>query len=256
MFFNKKHKAILRQPKIYTAPRDLEKKPLPKFIKILILFIIVVIALSYLFLFSPFFRIRNINLMGSPSSASIVYLDQFKGKNIFEINAHELENKLYQQNTEFLNVDVSLGIPNTLRVKFTERQPVLVWQTNNKNYLVDENAIVYKETEGSFEGLILVTDNKNIPVTLPSQIATSNFIDFLKNTKDKISKLGLTINKFEINETTFQVTAVTDKNIKIIFDTTRSITDQIDAAKITFDAKKDEIKEYMDVRVEGKVYYQ
>ncbi|HBO60498.1 TPA: hypothetical protein DD449_02355 [Candidatus Berkelbacteria bacterium] len=256
MFSKKKQKGILRQPKIYTAPRDLEKKPMPKFLKLGIFVFIIVLVLLYIILFSPLFKIKNFDLMGNPSDESIAYIEQYKSKNIFSVSAKDIEEYLLEKNSQFSSVEVTLGIPSTLRIKFNERQPVLVWQSNGKNYLVDESAIAFKETDNASPDLILVTDNKNVPVSLPSRIVNSNFIDFLKNAKMKIGKLNLAITKFEVNETTFQVDAATDKNIKIFFDTTKSITDQIDAAQKVYEEKKNEITQYMDVRVEGKVYYQ
>lgn len=256
MFFRKKQRSILRQPKIYTAPRELEKKPVPKFFKVLTLLVILAIGFFYLILFSPVFKIKSIDLMGSPTDDSKTFLNQFIGKNIFRVDASDIEKQLATANPEFESVNVSLGIPSTLRVKFLERTPAIVWVSNSKNYLVDENAIAFKTVETPPAELTLVTDMKNVLVNVPSQIATSNFINFLKDAKIKITKLNLVITKFEVNETTFQVDAITDKNIKIIFDTTQSITDQIDAVEKAYTEKGAEITQYMDVRVPGKVYYQ
>lgn len=256
MFFNKKQKNILRIPKVYSAPKDQIKKPVPKFVKYFIFILAIIVGLAYVLFFSSVFTIKNIATEGSPSDETLTYLDQFKGRNIFMIRAKEIASVVEEKNTQFKTVDVSLGIPSTLRVIFTERLPVAVWQTNGKNYLLDENAIVFTQTDAVDKDLMIVVDNKNIEVKPPVQISSSNFIDFLKNVNSKIGQLGMKISKFEIGETTFQVDAMTDKNIKIIFDTTRSVSDQMDAAEKTYKEKKDEIKQYMDVRVEGKVYYQ
>ena len=256
MFFNKKQKNILRIPKIYSAPKDQVKKPVSKFIKYLILILIVFVGLVYVLFFSSVFTVKNIVTKGSPSDDTLVYLQQFKGKNIFTIHAKEIASVVKEKNTQFKTVDVTLGIPSTLRIIFTERIPVAVWQTGGKSYLLDENAIAFKEIDTSSKDLIVIVDNKNIEVNPPVQIASTNFINFLKNVNSKIGQLDMKILKFEIGETTFQVDALTDKNIKIIFDTTASVSDQMDAAQKAYKEKKDEIKQYMDVRVESKVYYQ
>lgn len=256
MFFNKKQKNILRIPKVYSAPKDQIKKPVPKIIKYLIIVLVILVGLVYVLFFSSLFTIKNINSEGNPTSETLTYLEQFKGKNIFMVRAKEIAMVVKEKNTQFKTVNVSLGIPDTLRIIFTERLPVVVWQTNNKSYLLDENAIAFKQVDTSSKDLIIIVDNKNIEVNPPVQIASSNFIDFLKNVNSKIGQLDMKILKFEIGETTFQVDAVTDKNIKIIFDTTRSVSDQMDAAQKAYKEKKDEVKQYMDVRVEGKVYYQ
>lgn len=256
MFSNKRQKNILRIPKIYSAPKDQIKKPVPKVVKYIIFIFLILAGLFYMLFFSSFFTIKNIATEGGPTDETLVYLEQFKGKNIFMIRAKEIADVLKEKNTQFKTVDVSCGIPNTLRVIFAERLPVVAWQTGGKNYLVDENAIAFKQTETLSQDLIVVVDNKNIAINPPVQIASSKFIDFLKNVNVKINQLGIKVIKYEINETTFQVDAVTDKNIKIIFDTTRSVSDQMDAVEKAYKEKKSEITQYMDVRVEGKVYYQ
>lgn len=256
MFSKKRQKNILRQPKIYTAPVDREKKQMPSFFKKIIVVGVVLIGLIYLFLFSPVFKIRTINLMGQPSEDSLALLEKFKGDNIFRIHAGQLQTSLINDNPKFQNVSVSLGIPSTLRVIFTERNPEIVWQSGSQYYLVDEKDIAYQQVDAPPKDLILVVDNKNIPVNPPEQIANANFIDFLKTAKLKLSsELNFAVTKFEISETTFQVTASTDKNIQVILDTTKSISDQIDAAKQTYNADKNGVKQYLDVRVPGKVYY-
>lgn len=256
MFFSKKQKNILRIPKIYSAPKDQIKKPVPRFIKYLILILAILAGLVYLLFFSSIFTVKNIVTEGSPNDETLTYLQQFKGKNIFMIQAKEIAYVVKEKNTQFKTVDVTLGVPSTLRVIFAERIPVAVWQTNGKSYLLDENAIAFKQTDMLSKDLITVMDSKNIEVIPPVQIASSNFINFIKDVNSKIGQLDMKIVKFEIGETTFQVDAITDKNIKIIFDTTRSVSDQMDAAQKAYKEKKDEIKQYMDVRVEGKVYYQ
>lgn len=256
MFRNKKSNNIMRMPKVYMAPKDKEKKSVPRFLKFGILILIAILGLAYVLFFSAIFKIKNIAIDGSAGAETLAYLDQFKGQNIFRLQTKEIAKVVQSQNTEFKTIDVTLGIPGTLRVLFTQRMPVAVWQTGGMNYLVDENAVAFKQTDAVDPDLILISDTKNIAISPPVQIASANFMDFLKNVESKIGGLDMKITKFEINETTFQVDALTDKNVKIIFDTTRSASDQIDAAQKAYKEKKDEIKQYMDVRVEGKVYYQ
>lgn len=256
MFKKNINRPSLRQPKIYVPETEHIKKPLPKYVKILIIFVIALIVLTYLVFFLPVFKIKNLDIMGSPSEQTQTYLESFVGSNVFRLHPSVISDELQIINPEYANIGVSIGIPNTLRVKFEERQPALVWNSGNNFYLVDDNQIAYKKVDTKPDNIILVIDQKAVGIKLPEQIASSNFVEFLKNVKTKVTDSGLEVDHFEINETTFQVEAVTKQGIKIIFDTTRSVSDQIDALSTVYKDHKDAIKQYIDVRVEGKVYYQ
>lgn len=250
------HSSSLRQPKIYVPEAEKIKKPFPRFVIIIILVIVFICAVIYLLFFSPLFKVKSVQINGNPSEEARTYLGSFIGTNIFNLHPAAITDELVVLDPEFGNINVSVGIPNILRAEFVQRQPAIIWQSGGNFYLVDGDEIAYQKVDQKLDNLILVVDNKGVGVTPPQQIASSNFIIFLQNVNAKISDAGLQIDHFEINETTFQVEAITKQGIKIIFDTTRSVTDQIDALKTVYDAHKNDIKQYVDVRVEGKVYYQ
>ncbi len=253
--FGKKKKDLLRQPKIYSAPKEQLSTILPKIFKIVVIFFIVIFGLLYLFLFSPVFRIKNLELIGNFTNENQKFLDNFKGENIFLLKSKNIKEDLKKQNPQFLDIEVSRGIPSTLRIQFIERTPAIIWQTQNKFYLVDSDGFIFKEVGGDTNDLPKVLDNKNLEVKILDQIVTANFINFLIDVNLKIQNLGLKINQFQVNDTIFQVEGITDKGIKIIFDTTRQVSDQLDAFEKVYNEHKSEIKEYLDVRVEGWVYY-
>ena len=246
---------LLRQPKIYSAPKEQKEFVLPKFVKILIWISILIIGFIYLIYFSPVFKIKNIQIVGDPQKETIDYLKTLKNQNIFHpITEHQKENILRQHHAQ-LNIKISKGIPNTLRVIFDARTEKIIWLSGKDSYLVDANGIAFQKEQNS-SNLIKVLDKKEIKVIIPSQVATQNFINFIISSQEKINSYKeFKVDHFEINETTFQVDAITNKNIKIIFDTTRSLSDQIDAFQKVYDEKSAEITEYVDLRVEGVVYY-
>jgi len=245
---------ILRQPKIYSPPKEQEKFVLPKFLKIIIWVVIILAVLFYLAFFSPVFKIRNLEIVGTPKDETKAYLETFKGSNIFLLKTGPIQQQLVNANPQFLNINIFKGIPNILRVVFEERSPKIIWKSGDNQYLVDDQGIAYKVSD-SAEILPQVTDTKTVVVNLPMQVATSNFIDFVTGAQDQVKISDLKIDHFEIADTIFQVSAVTNKNIKIIFDTTHSLSDQNDAFQKVYSEHKNDIKEYLDVRVEGVVYY-
>jgi len=257
--FGKKEKNILKQPKIYSPPKEQKPFVFPRYLKIILVVLIGLAAIIYLIFFSTIFKINNFQIIGNIPEDSNKKIESARGQNIFFYSSKELEDGLIKENPQFLNIKVSKGIPNLLRVKIEERSPQIIWKTNGKVFLVDEGGIAFKEipTEESYT-LPKVTDNKNINMTIPSQVATSNFTIFIKDLSSKVNNdqsYGVSISSFQINETIFQVDAITDKGFKMIFDTTRPLSDQLDAFLKVYKDHKDEIKEYIDLRVEGWVYY-
>lgn len=248
-------KDLLRQPKIYSAPKEHKEFVLPKFIKIIIWLSILIVGLIYLIYFSPVFKIKNIQIVGEPKEESIQYLENFKNKNIFSLKTDSIKEIIFAENPEYQNVKILKGIPNTLRVIFENRTPKIIWISNLDSYLVDASGIVFKK-DNTETNLVKVIDKKGIAVEISSQIATQNFISFVISAQDQINNYSdFKVDHLEINETTFQVEAITNKKIKLIFDTARPLSDQVDAFKKAYEEKKSEITEYMDVRVEGVVYY-
>lgn len=256
MYNKKKEKLILTQPKIYSAPQDKQDYKLPKTVIVIIVGLILIIVIVFLLFLSPFFKIKNINIIGNPPEDSQFYINQFKNENVFLVKSNDIEKTLETKYSEFSSINVYKGIPNILKIEFIERDAYIVWRSNNQNYLVDANGLAYKKIDSLNSDIPLVIDNKNLPITPPSQVVTANIINFVLNAKAKIKDSGFKVKQFEINDTIFQVSAIINKKLKIIFDITRSLSDQMDAFNQAYSQNKNDIRQYVDVRVEGKVYYQ
>jgi len=255
LFNSKTKKLVTRQPKLFRSEKDQVVTIWPKVIAISIAVFAALVIIFYLIFLAPWFKIKNIEIIGSPTDGIRSELDSLKGHNIFLFSTSKIEKKIINENSNFSGVKIYRGIPDTIRVSFDDRQPKIVWQSQGKNYLVDENAIAYKEVSLDGNKLPVVVDAGNLAVSLPSLIATNNFLDSIQSTNEELSKLKIHIINYEVGETTFQFSAVIDNNVKIIFNTLRPISDQIEAFKKVYDQHKNDIKQYIDLRVEGRVYY-
>lgn len=257
MFKSKRNS--LRQSKVYTPqdighflPETQAAKGLPKHLKIIIVFLVLLTGLSYLFFYSPVFKIKNVLIDGLASNQE---LEGLKGKNILFISSGKIKGELEKNYPELNIVQISRGLPDTLRVKLDERQSSMLWQTRNKDYLVDNSGIIYKEVDGVSD-LLKIKDNKDLEVTLNKPVVTENFINFLNDVNSNFNQsTNLSIDHYEINETIFQIDAVTNLGWKIIFDVTRSGKDQLADLSQFLKDHQSEIKDYVDIRVEGRVYY-
>ncbi len=242
-------------PKTFSFPKEKTKKEFPKFLKILIIFLVIFTGLFYLFFYSGIFVVKNIVVDETLPSESKTILEELKGQNIFFIRSQNAEQKITNQFPEIQQIKIQRGLPNTLKISGGEHFPKIVWLSQERSYLVDEAGLIFKEIQGPTD-LAIVKDNKDLAVNMGSQVVSPNFLDFITDLNNKFSnKIGFKITRFEINDTIFQANGVTDQGWYIKFDTTRPVDNQLEAVSKLIAEHKDEIKEYADVRVEGKVYF-
>lgn len=242
---------ITRPPKVFSSPKEAEQKKWPKVLIILIIFIFVIIGLVYFVYYSPFFKVKNIIFEGE----KIENLNYIIGENIIFLDTETIKSDIKNKYFNVDSVQIIRGIPNTLKIKISYYQPKIVWQTNKTMYLVNNAGRIYNELQGATD-MPVVKDNKDLPVQNSDQVVSTNFIDFIYDLTNKFSQsLGFKIVYFEVEETTFQVNAQTDRGWFVKLDTTKSLDGQITALKELLKEHSDEIKEYADVRVEGKVFY-
>jgi cell division septal protein FtsQ len=256
LFKSNRKKLNLRQPKVFRAGEDHTKEPLPKFVKVLIFLLIILAILFYMFFLSPWMKIKNIEIIGSPSDKVMEQINELKGHNIFLFSSSKEERKLINEDKDYSNIKIYRGIPDIIKIVFYDRNPQIILETQGIKYLVDENGIIYKEDSGNYSGLPTVVDTNNLSIRLSSQIFTSSFLNFVKSANNGLAQAKIKVVDFEIAETTFQVSAITDNNIKIMFNTLIPLSSQMDAFNQVYGQNKNDIKQYIDLRVEGRVYYQ
>lgn len=253
-----------RIPKII-APEE-EKKPGIKFTRrtfYLILIVIGVILAVYGLFFSSFFRVKNIDLKGTnlvdgEKVKKVVNFALNEESNIFLYNSQNIADKIKENFPLISEVKIQKGIPDTIRVVIHERQPAVVWQTADKKYLVDKDGFAYLEADANqSQDLPLVIDSQNIPVKLSERIASRSFIDFIREVIEKFTpRTNLKIKELRINETTFDLTVITDDGYSVLFDTTRSCEIELDdLRRVIAHLNGAKPKEYIDLRVEGWAYY-
>ena len=261
MFYFKR-KNNFRNPKIYysTPKKEHDVNISPFFIKIVLLIIITGVIIWFFF-FSSFFKIKNIEISGTLNPEVKNAIEKFYGKNILIIRSGKIEEDLTKMQTSIKSIQVSRGIPDTLKVQVYVRDPQIAWQTQGKTYYIDDSGIVFDLTQNesvanSINSIPLVEDTQNIAIKTGTKLVTSDFVEFTKELAKKLKDDNdITVNKLKVSETTFQLEIETDQNFKIIVSTTESLDNQMAALNRVLDEKKQDIKEYVDLRIIGRVYY-
>lgn len=221
------------------------------------IFLLTIITLWLLF-YSPYFKIKDVIVEGnSLVPAEKIATDGVIGKNIFRFDSEAAKNRIIKTAPIIEDVEIFRGIPNAVKIVVLERAPTVVWQSGENFYLIDEKGIVDKQiASAEYSELIHVVDRKNMKVNIGSQVVGKDFINFLKQIKEKFSaSTNINPTGYYVEETTFDLYTQTDANFYIKFDTTRKAEKQLEDLKNIIVAYRPNIKEYVDVRINGWAYY-
>lgn len=236
--------------------REKPKKIIPwKQIFLFIFFMLILSSLVYLLFFSSVFKIKDVELSAATQinreEVSLIIDNDAIGKNIFFWDKNNVEREINNRYPLVLNLLIYKGLPNTLKVVVQETAPKIVWETNAKLYLVDETGRVIKE--GDNKDLIKVTDTKNLVINPGEKILPSFFINFLDEFNVGAKKIKLNIKNYEVNESLFDLSAVTDKNIRLILSPNRSAQEALSQYQKTIE-KLGQPKTYIDLRFSHRVF--
>lgn len=250
-----------RQPKIYaTTSQEKEHRNFRSLLLYCSIALLLIIVIWFIF-FSSYFKIKNIIISGSLNNEVNSEINQFVGRNLLVFKVGKIENALAKKQTSISSLQIFKGLPDTLKVKVNVREPKLLWVTGAKNYYIDENGIVFELSETSFseeenKQFFKIIDTKNAPVVTGTQIVSGDLVKFITELNNNFSNIvGANISETRIGETTFQVEVATDQNWRVYLDTTRNLNNQLVSLRKIVDQYKDQIHEYVDLRVEGRAYY-
>lgn len=227
---------------------SLNLKPLKTFFYIALLGVVV-----YFACFSSMFRIKKIETEGIKSIEISDYLNQsLLGKNIIFFLPGSYLSGLSQRFPILEQARIVRGLPSTLRIVVSERNQILVWctdvcfNTDSKGYAYQQ---VQRPTNQAF-----INDSSGFKVEQGTQVASPVFIDFFLSAVDKMNQMGLKISEAKIEQTTFKVSFQTADKFLVVLDSSGSLEKQISALQQVLDKNRADIKEYVDLRVEGAAY--
>lgn len=227
---------------------------------ILAFWLFIILGGIYFFRYSSFFNIADIIVEGTKTIGDdeiLVIAERYKKENInlFKYPVGEVEGEILENFLQIGEVNVSRGVPKTIKIEVSEREGFLIWQSQGKNYVIDNNGIVFRETDDTFS-LPIILDNKNEDVELGKKFLLKNFLKFIVNiNKNFIKETKLKIKKMIIEDTTFELNIETTSGWQIKFDTTRDTNEQISALSKVLPHVKRKVKKYIDLRTENWVYY-
>jgi hypothetical protein len=250
------------------------------------LFILFVIfAVIWFLFFSHFFTIANfeiteLNVLEKQAVVGEIgaYLDGRQGfvkdkRNIFIVDEEDIATHL--MNTFFVeSVSVDKVYPNILRLKIKERQRSVILVTKNKIYIVDDYGVItdYADeqtastTKNFLSSSVPVDSLKEIFIVAPTSTIYERGFEYTNSKRvrswldlaERLREAGIWFKALNLNENEAGIVRIILKENKdVILDADAPLDAQIETLRQFIQSKPtwDDIHEYIDVRIPGRIYY-
>ncbi len=238
----------------------------PRSLLVLVASVLFLLFLVWFFTGAPWLRVKYIRIDGQPTVETKAVIDKLKGQNILWLALMRPDKEITNNQPNIKNIQILRGIPDTLIVKLVERQPTLIWQSADHWYTLDPTGFVFndlilrKKEDGSYEfpatDLPVVVDSRNLAVKIGDIVVTPPFINFVLAVRRRLAdEVNLRYVRAEVGDTTFNLSVLTDAGWSVLFDRTRSLDAEFGTLKRVLEQKRNEIHQYVDIRVRGWVYY-
>ena len=141
--------------------------------------IISIFLIVYFIFFSQFFLIKKIEIEGNKNilsdnikeiinnNISQPILGFIPGNNFFFNKSEEIETILLNEFSEIKSVEVNKKFPNLLKIKITEKNPLIIWCRLDSCYYIDNNGTAFLSAE---KKLLAEKDEKFIKIMEQSEI--------------------------------------------------------------------------------------
>lgn len=155
--------------------------------------------------------------------------------------------------------------PNTIKIETEERGAIVIWCSQEKCFLLDEQGIIFRELLGNerderFEKYLIIEDKSFEAGKLGERIEDGQLAIFLKKAEVQLrEKLDLKIKRETLTPSLIsrEIRIKTEENWEIYFSLDQEIEDQILLLKevLETEIRNREELNYLDLRIEGKVIY-
>lgn len=267
----KRNVRIERNLNIPTRQPDVKTKPPRSIWKQLIRPAVIIFALAlmvYAVVASSLFRINKIQVEGAVTVSSDSVQNQAHNvitsspltQNIIFVSTGKIADELKKQNYQIAEADVRRSGLNSIIIKITEQKPSILWSSGNTLSIIGANGHAYdgEITDLMKQKLVTVVDTTNLPVKKGEKVVSQEFVDFVNALHEQLPNKGIAVTQYQIGDTTTELVVKTQQGYFIRFDTTRSVEQQLqDLSAVLGQMKKTGKKptEYIDLRINGKVFY-
>ena len=191
-------------------------------------------------------EVEKITTQGSWSQGNLLTLDE-----------GQLVSNLQLADPMVRSADVKRQWPHGLQVSVLLKRPSMGWSSGNQRYLLDSDGTAIGVLPAG-SALPVVNDGSNLPVQSGKQVVSARFVAFVTALVPALAQQHIGVRGLDIKDTTFDLTVTTDKGYNLMFDTSRSVGDELAdlrSVQALLASQKKAPAEYIDLRIAGKAYW-
>ncbi len=190
------------------------------------------------------------------------YFSGFSNKFKLNFDANDFENFFIENSQGVTGVEVDMGILSTvLNIHIVEHANGLGWidQRRDKYFLLDTDGVVFEQVDLLPSNLPVVTDVSGVRAELGSQLLSASSVSFVAALYGEAQAYDIGLSGMIIGETTRDIEATLDgQTFRVKFNSSREAFAQLRDLNLALDhlaGQGEQPLEYIDVRVEEKVFY-
>ncbi|MDQ1284168.1 MAG: hypothetical protein QG620_516 [Patescibacteria group bacterium] len=236
-------------------------------------------SLVYTLFFSGLLGITAVNLSGTVDLDKNAILEAASGEisgkyfnileknNLIFANGGKIASALTDKFKRIEKAEVEKKFPGTINIKIIERKSMLVFCSAGNCFAVDEKGVAYARAD--FESaelkenkLVILKEESGRAVDIGEQVLDRKNIEFILSSKEKMkSEFDIDLaGDFETpNRASMDIRAFAREGWKIYFGSDLGIDKEMEMLRIILENKIEKEKmadlEYIDLRIENKVFY-
>lgn len=185
-----------------------------------------------------------------------------KNKNKVTLDEQGIAASMKKQFPEIVGVSIQLPLlGKTPKIIVTVSKPTLYIQSHGKLLVVDEKgrAVALAEDLPQVQGLSMIEDQSGFDVQIGQQVLNASEVSFITSLVNQGKKVGITPSSLTLPQKVQELVLKTDDQpyaVKFFLGGDPAIQiGQWLAARTQFSKDGTVLGEYLDVRVQGKIYY-
>jgi len=223
---------------------------------VVLLVLVFVVGLTYLFVFSSVFQIKNINISRTEkvSTEEIHNIISNNVNNIFLANLKEISQEITDKFPQIASITIKKKLPNELIADIVERQPIaILCDSNNSCYYIDNKGVLFEEA-GDKDLPIIKTEGSLYNLKLGEEALDKDYLEKLLTINYNVKDIEIA-EIYPVSENRLDIK--TTENWNIYFNMKEDIDWQIEKLNILLKEKlpieERTNLEYIDLRFE-KIY--
>lgn len=232
----------------------------------IVLTIVLILAGLYIVLGTTLLKVKEVTIEGVDGpiaqdvkkSIQLQLSENLFSGNLFSLNTKQIEQTAQKQNPLIESIHIRMSIPLRLIATVQLHHAQLRWRSGVENFAVSDDGRAFRSVTQEDNQFAQVVDNSNIPLREGQQVASEQFVKFVREISAELPAVVGTVTSYDVYDTTYELSALTSAGYRIKFDTSRSSSDQLRDLKSVLELTKKQgkkISEYVDVRIDNRAFY-